>query len=139
MKYWLMKTEPETFSYDDLARLGRDCWNGVRNFRALGHMKQMSPGDEAFIYHTGKEKAIIGIAAVASFPYPDPNEADARLLVVDVEPRIKLIRPVSLRELKSDPRFAAWELTRLPRLSVMPVPPDLWRAVLDLAAREKDS
>jgi predicted RNA-binding protein with PUA-like domain len=133
MNYWLMKTEPDEFSYDDLVRLGRDNWNGVRNFRALAHMRKMAAGDLVFIYHTGKEKAITGIAAVVAPAYPDPAGNDERFVVVDVEPRSRLPRPVSLKEIKADPAFAAWELVRLPRLSVMPVTPEHWRRVLDKA------
>lgn len=133
MAYWLMKTEPEEFSYDDLIRLGRDRWNGVRNFRALAHMREMAAGDLVFIYHTGKEKAIAGIAAVAAPAYPDPAGNDERFVVVDVEPRSRLPRPVSLKEIKADPAFAAWELVRIPRLSVMPVTGEHWRRILDKA------
>ncbi len=133
MAFWLMKTEPDEFGYDDLGRLGRDRWNGVRNFRALAHMRQMAAGDLVFIYHTGKEKAIVGVAEVVAPAYPDPAGDDKRFVVVDVAPRYRLRRPVTLREVKSDPAFASWELARLPRLSVMPVPPQLWRQILDMA------
>jgi predicted RNA-binding protein with PUA-like domain len=131
--FWLMKTEPDEFGYDDLVRLGRDRWNGVRNFRALAHMREMAAGDLVFIYHTGKEKAIVGVAEVLAPAYPDPAGDDGRFVVVDVAPRYRLQRPVTLREVKSDPAFAAWELARLPRLSVMPVPPELWRRILEIA------
>ncbi|MDT8899924.1 EVE domain-containing protein [Anaeroselena agilis] len=133
MAFWLMKTEPDEFAYDDLARLGRDRWNGVRNFRALAFMRRMATGDLTFIYHTGKEKAIVGVAEVVAPAYPDPNVDDKRFVVVDVAPRYRLPRPVTLREIKNDQAFAAWELARLPRLSVMPVPPELWQRILDMA------
>jgi predicted RNA-binding protein with PUA-like domain len=135
MAYWLMKTEPEEFSYDDLVRLGRDRWNGVRNFRALSHMRQMAVGDLVFIYHTGKEKAIAGIAAVVAPAYPDPAGNDERFVVIDVEPRSRLSRTVSLKEIKADPAFAAWELVRIPRLSVMPVTPEHWLRILAKAQK----
>ncbi len=134
MAYWLLKTEPTEFSYDDLERLGRDRWNGVRNFRALGNMRKMAAGDLAFIYHTGGEKAIVGVAAVVGPPYPDPAAGDDRFLVVDVVPRYRLPWPVTLREIKADPAFAGWELVRLPRLSVMPVTAAHWQKVEALAA-----
>ncbi|MDR7866722.1 MAG: EVE domain-containing protein [Sporomusaceae bacterium] len=133
MSFWLMKTEPDEFCYDDLVRLGRDRWNGVRNFRALANMRQMAAGDLVFIYHTGKEKAIVGVAEIVAPAYPDPAGDDARFVVVDVAPRYRLQRPVTLREVKSDPAFADWELARLPRLSVMPVPPEHWQHILNMA------
>jgi predicted RNA-binding protein with PUA-like domain len=132
--YWLLKTEPGEFSYADLERLGRDRWNGVRNFAALGNMRKMAATDLAFIYHTGDEKAIVGVAEVVSPPYPDPGAGDDRFLVVDVAPRYRLARPVTLKEIKADPVFAAWELVRLARLSVMPVTETHWQKVLALAA-----
>ena len=129
MAYWLAKTEPESFSYTDLEKLGRDCWDGVKNFAALKHMKNMKQGDLVFIYHTGKEKAIVGVAEVVSPPYPDPNETDKRFVVVDVEPRYPLERAVTLKEIKLNPAFQEWELVRQSRLSVMPVTEEHWQLV----------
>lgn len=129
MAYWLAKTEPESFSYSDLEKLGRDRWNGVKNFAALKHISNMTPGDEIFIYHTGKEKAIVGVAEVVSSAYPDPNETDERLIVADVEPRYRLPRPVTLKEIKSNSIFQNWELVRQSRLSVMPVAPEHWQLI----------
>lgn len=129
MAYWLLKTEPETYSYADLEALGTDRWDGVRNFRALKHMRAMQPGDLAFIYHTGREKAIIGTAEVITRAYPDPEETDPRYVVVDVKPLAKLPRPVTLREIKANPIFAHWELVTQPRLSVMPVTPEHWQEI----------
>lgn len=136
MAYWLAKTEPEEFSYSDLERLGRDRWNGVRNFKALSHLRRMQPGDEVFIYHTGKEKAIVGVGKTASTAYPDPAAEDERFVVVDITPAYRLPRPVTLREIKANPVFAAWELARLPRLSVMPVSAEHWRLVHQIAGGE---
>lgn len=133
MTYWLLKTEPETFSYADLERLRRDRWNGVKNFTALKHLRQMQPGDLAFIYHTGKEKAVVGVAEVVTAAYPDPAENDERFVVADVVPRYRLQRPVTLKEIKATPLFQDWELVRQSRLSVMPVPEALWDAILSLA------
>jgi predicted RNA-binding protein with PUA-like domain len=129
-----MKTEPDEYGYGDLEKLGRDRWNGVRNFRAIAHMRAMAAGDLAFVYHTGKEKAIVGVAEVVAPAYPDPTAGDKRFVVVDVSPRRRLPRPVTLGEIKADPAFAAWELVRIPRLSVMPVPPGHWQRILDMAA-----
>lgn len=133
MPFWLLKTEPESYSYSDLERLGRDRWNGVKNFAALKHMRQMLPGDLAFIYHTGQEKAIVGVGEIVSAAYPDPLEQDPRFVVVDIEPRCRLARTVSLREIKENPAFREWELVRQPRLSVMPVAESWWRSIHDLA------
>lgn len=137
MSYWLAKTEPETFSYADLERLGRDRWNGVRNFAALRNMKNMRPGDLVFIYHTGKEKAIVGVAEVVCTAYPDPDETDARFIVVDMTPRHRLSRPVTLKEIKANPLFRDWELVNQARLSVMPVTPQNWQQIIDLAAVQR--
>ena len=129
MAYWLAKTEPETYSYADLVRLGRDRWNGVKNPAALKHLKNMRPGDAMFVYHTGKVKAIVGVARIISEPYPDPELADPRWIVVDVAPDYPLPRPVTLKEIKADPAFAGWVLIRQPRLSVMPVTAEHWELV----------
>lgn len=134
MAYWLMKTEPEEYSYADLERLGRDRWNGVRNFVALKHIKKMRPGDLVFIYHTGKEKAITGVAEVVAEAYPDPAEANGRFVVVDVAPRYRLRRQVSLKEIKADPVFSQWELVRQSRLSVMPVSEAHWQLLQQMGA-----
>lgn len=133
MAYWLAKTEPDSFSYSDLVKLGKDKWNGVRNFIALRHMRQMQPGDLVFIYHTGKEKAIIGIAEVTSLPYPDPEAEDSRFIVVDIIPQRSLERPVTLKEIKTSQQFGDWELVTQSRLSVMPVSPENWQRILTIA------
>ncbi|MDU4961210.1 MAG: EVE domain-containing protein [Sporomusaceae bacterium] len=133
MAYWLAKTEPDSFSYADLVKLGRDRWNGVRNFTALRHIGNMHPGDQVFIYHTGKEKAIVGIAEVVSQPYPDPEAEDSRFIVADFIPRQALPRPVSLKEIKANRQFDNWELVTQSRLSVMPVSATDWQTILDLA------
>lgn len=129
MAYWLAKTEPDSFSYADLEKLGQDRWNGVKNFAALKHMRNMELGDLVFIYHTGKEKAIVGVAEVISTAYPDPNETDERFIVVDVKPRYSLDRPVTLKEIKSNALFQEWELVRQSRLSVMPVSEEHWQFI----------
>lgn len=133
MAYWLLKTEPGEYAYADLEAAGRDVWDGVRNAVALRHLGAMRPGDQAFVYHSGKERAVVGVARVVSEPRPDPAGSDPRWIVVDVEPVGRLARPVSLAELKADRTFDGWELVRLPRLSVMPVPPGLWERILELS------
>ncbi len=133
MDYWLVKTEPETYGYADLVRLGRDRWNGVKNPVALKNIKAMQPGDEVFVYHTGKEKAIVGVAQVVSQPYPDPELGNPRFVVVDLEPQYPLPRPVTLKEIKANPVFQDWALVRQSRLSVMPVTKEHWDLVLFLS------
>jgi predicted RNA-binding protein with PUA-like domain len=127
MPYWLMKTEPEDFSYLDLERRGREPWNGVRNATALKHMRAMQPGDLFLFYHTGREKAVVGVGHVVTPPYPDPQAGDPRFAVVDVVPAYRFQTPVTLAAIKADPAFAGWELVRQSRLSVMPVAPELWQ------------
>jgi predicted RNA-binding protein with PUA-like domain len=133
MRYWLAKTEPGAFSYDNLERLGRDRWDGVRNFAALKHISQMGPDDLVFIYHSGDEKAVVGVATVIGHPYPDPTAEDKRLVVVDLAAKYRLPQAISLKQIKADPLFSQWELVRQPRLSVMPVAPELWNHLLQLA------
>ena len=134
MQYWLVKTEPETYSYTDLESRQRDRWNGVRNFSALKNIRRMQPGDQVFVYHTGKEKAIVGLAQVVTTPYPDPDETDPRLVVVDLEPQQRLIPPGYPAHYQADPFFQAWELVNQPRLSVMPVPPAYWTKILQMTS-----
>jgi len=127
--YWLLKTEPTTYSYADLEREGRATWDGVANPVALKHLRTMAVGDRCFIYHTGAEKRIVGVARVTKAPYPDPKAGDPKLVVVDLEPVERVGRPVTLAEIKADPRFADWELVRIGRLSVMPVSAERWRLI----------
>ena len=133
MAYWLLKTEPDCYSWDDLARDKSTAWDGVSNAVALKHIRSMKKGDLALVYHTGDERAAIGIAEVKSDPYPDPKEGDERLVVVDLKPKQKLARPVTLSDIKADPAFVGWDLLRIGRLSVVPVPEPMWRRILDLA------
>ncbi|MBL8986566.1 MAG: EVE domain-containing protein [Gemmatimonadetes bacterium] len=128
---WLLKTEPSTYSYDHLERDKRSVWDGVSNPVALKHLRSMAAGDECLIYHTGDEKRVVGIAKVVSAAYPDPKQKDPRLVVVDLAPGRRLTRPVTLAEIKADDQFAGWELVRVPRLSVMPVPDAHWKRILD--------
>ncbi len=122
MNYWLLKTEPDTYSWDDLVREKKCTWDGVRNFQARSHMKAMKKGDIAFIYHTGDEKSIVGVATVTNPPYADPKDQD--WVVVDLAPKKKLKNPVSLSQIKSDKRLSDMVLVRASRLSVQPVKPD---------------
>jgi predicted RNA-binding protein with PUA-like domain len=129
---WLLKTEPGDFSYDDLERAGRAVWDGVRNFTALRHMRGVRKGDRAIVYHTGKERAAVGIARIASAPYPDPRADDPAIVVFDLAPERRLARPVTLGAIKGDPAFRGFDLVRISRLSVMPVAPELWERILKM-------
>lgn len=130
--YYLLKTEPTHYGWHDLDRDGSTVWEGVKNYTALKYVRDVAEGDLAFLYHTGKERRIVGVVRVASDAYPDPAGEGEDLYVFDVEPVERLDRPVTLAELRADPAFADWDLLRLPRLSVMPVPPELWEKVLEL-------
>lgn len=133
MAYWLLKSEPGDYSYSDLRRDGKTTWNGVRNALALKHMRRVSKGDLAFFYHTGSERAIVGIVNIESDPYPDPQADDESIVVFDVSPERELVHPVSLSRIKESGKFDDWELVRVPRLSVMPVPNSAWSAVLSIS------
>lgn len=132
MRRWLLKTEPSEFSYDDLEGAGRATWDGVRNPQALANLRAMSPGDGALVYHTGAERAAVGSAEVRTGAYPDPAVNDPRLVVVEVTPRGRLPRPVSLAELRAEPVFAGSPLLRQGRLSVVPLTEEQWGRVLAL-------
>ncbi len=130
MAYWLLKTEPSTYSYADLERDKKTTWDGVSNNLALKHLRAMQKGDLALIYHSGDEKAIVGVAEIVSAPYPDPKQKDPRLVVVDVKPKERLRNPVPLALVKARKELARFELVRMPRLSVMPVSRDIWMMLL---------
>jgi len=132
-QFWLLKTEPSDYSYADLNRDGKTVWDGVSNNLALKHLRNIKAGDLAFLYHTGKERALVGVAEVTSDPYPDPKKNDAKLSVVDVKAREELPQSVSLAEVKADSEFSDFALVRLPRLSVMPVTPPQWNRLLAMA------
>lgn len=133
MPYWLIKTEPSVYSFDSLLADGNSVWDGVTNALALKYLRTMREGDLAMVYHTGSEKSLVGIAVVATDPYPDPNGSDPKLAVVDLGPKERLLRNVPLAEIKSDRQFASFELVRLPRLSIMPVEVPLWNALIKLS------
>ncbi len=131
MGYWLFKQEPSSYSYSQLEADGRTRWDGVTNNLALKHLRSVNKGDKAFFYHTGDEKSIVGLMEIASMPYADPR--DDALTVVDVMPSSKLPRAVSLHMIKSDKSFSEWELVKISRLSVMPVPEPLWKKILKMS------
>lgn len=134
MARWLLKTEPTAYCWDDLVRDKRAVWDGIKNALALIHLRAAAAGDETLIYHTGKERRVVGIARIAKAPYPDPKQGDPKLVVVDIVPVRALTSPVTLERIKSDKFFSGWDLLRLSRLSFMPVPDPIWERILKLAA-----
>jgi predicted RNA-binding protein with PUA-like domain len=134
MANWLVKEEPTHYAFDALARDGRTRWSGVKNPLAQKHLRAMAKGDRVFYYHTGSEKAIVGIAKVLGEPYPDPDDRTGKMFVVDLAPVKRLPRPVTLAAIKADRFFADFALVRMPRLSVMPVSDEQWEHVLEMAA-----
>ena len=130
MAHWLMKSEPESYGWADLVRDGGTEWDGVRNNAARLHLKAMKPGDEAFFYHSMSDKAVVGIMRVTREAQPDPKDHD--WVSVRVEP-VKELSPVTLAEIKAEPKLAKMELIRQSRLSVAPVRDDEWKQVLKMA------
>lgn len=133
MAYWLLKTEPENYSYSDLERDRSTVWDGVNNTLALKHMRTMLIGDLALIYHSGKERQVVGVAEVVSQPYSDPKLNDAKRVVVDMRAVRKVPQPITLEQIKQDGNFENFDLLRLSRLSVVPVSEPHWQRLLKLA------
>lgn len=130
---WLFKTEPSDYSYQRLSREGRTAWDGVGNALALKHLRQVRRGDSILIYHTGNEKAVVGIARAVGDAYADAKDRSGKLVIVDVEPERELRRRVTLAELKGRRDLADFDLVRLGRLSVMPVSRERWDLILGLS------
>lgn len=130
---WLFKTEPSAYSFDQLVREKRTVWDGVKNALALKHLKAVAKGDEVLVYHTGDEKAAVGIASVVRGAFPDPNAKDPRLVVVELAADRALGRPVTLAAMRANRALAGFDLLRLPRLSVMPVSAARWSEILRMA------
>ncbi|MEQ6166834.1 MULTISPECIES: EVE domain-containing protein [unclassified Ekhidna] len=135
MNYWLIKSEPNTYSWDDLVKLGRDHWDGVRNFKARNNIKQMKVGDLCLFYHSVNEKAIVGIAEVVKEYYQDPTTDDHRWYVMDVVPKEKLKRPVTLAEVKADERLSEMQLVKYSRLSVQAVKKEEFDIIIEMSER----
>ncbi len=136
MALWLFKEEPDHYSFADLQREGRTLWDGVANNLARQHLRQVKQGDRVLFYHTGKEKAVVGLMRVVGDPQANPAGDDPKDVVVEVEAVRPLPRPVPLTRIKADPLLAAWDLVRLPRLSVLPVTQAQWKRIEELS-REK--
>jgi predicted RNA-binding protein with PUA-like domain len=126
---WLVKEEPENYSYDSFVKDRTTVWAGVRNPVAQRNLREMKKGDRVFFYHTGKEKAVIGTATVSKTAYPDPKDKTGSPVVVELAAGKALKRPVTLAEIKADKRFADMPLARIPRLSVQPVTDDQWSMI----------
>jgi predicted RNA-binding protein with PUA-like domain len=137
MRYWLLKTEPEDYSYSDLERDGSKVWDGVNNALALKHLRTMLLGDLALIYHTAKERQVMGIAEIVSQPYADPALNDSKRVVVDVQAVRRVNQPVTLTQIKQDSKFTNFDLLRLPRLSVVPVSEFDWQYLIELTSGTK--
>ena len=131
---FLFKEEPAHYAYDDLVRDGKTSWTGVKNPLAQKHLRSVKKGDRIFFYHTGDEKAVVGIAKAGGDAYPDPKDRSGKLHAVDVVPVKKLPRPVTLAEIKASPAFRDFPLVRISRLSVMPVSEKEWAAIEKLAS-----
>jgi len=139
MAYWLLKTEPGCYSFDDLVREKKTEWDGVANNTALKHIRSMHKGDLALIYHSGDVRAAVGMAEIISEPQPDTKRADPKMVTITVKAGKKLARPVTLAEMKADPAFAGFDLLRLGRLSVVPVPEKMWKRIEQLSQIQGDS
>lgn len=133
MAIWLLKTEPSVYSYEDLERDGETMWDGVSQPHALLNLRKMEKGDIAIIYHTGDERAAIGLADVVKGYYVNPELDDPKLAVVDVRAKKKLKNPVTLKQVKAHPVLKDWDLARLARLSVVAVSDEQWKIVQELA------
>ncbi len=130
---WLFKTEPSVYSYQQLVKDKKTMWDGVKNNLALKNLKDIKKGDEIFIYHTGDERAAVGIARALGGAYPDPSQKNPRMLVVDIEAVKTLPRPVTLAEVKANKKLANFDLVRLSRLSIMKVSDEQWNTMEGMA------
>jgi predicted RNA-binding protein with PUA-like domain len=131
--YWLVKTEPSTYSYDDLEREKTAVWDGVKNPVAVRNLRAMHPGDQVLVYHTGDEKAVVGWATVVSAPYADPKKKDPKLFVIDLKAHRRMPQPVTLAQIKADRTLSELPIVRQGRLSVSPVTAPQWSKLLKLA------
>lgn len=136
MAYWLVKSEPESWSWSDQLRDKRTNWNGVRNHQAANNLKAMTKGDRAFFYHSGEERRIVGVVEVVKEHYPDPSDASGRFVMVDVQAVKPLARPVTLAEMRGEPKLADFLLLRHSRLSVVPVSAAHWKLLCKLGETE---
>lgn len=134
MAFWLMKSEPFKYSWDDLIADGRTHWNGVRNHQAALYLKAMEIGDEVFFYHSNEGLCVVGIARVVKTAYPDPSDDKGRFVMVDIEPVRPIANPVTLTAMKAEPRLAGMKMFQQFRLSVCPIAPDEWDVIVQMGA-----
>ena len=134
MSYWLVKSEPSTYSWDDLVKEKQTCWSGIRNYAARLHLRGMKKEDEVFFYHSNDSSGIVGIAKVVKEAYQDPTTDDDRWVAVDLKPARKLKNPVSLDTIKKDKRLANMALVRIGRLSTQPVTDEEWKIILEMGS-----
>ena len=133
MKYWLIKSEPSTWSWEDQVKVGIEMWDGVRNYQARNNLMNMKKKDLCFFYHSVSEKVIIGIVEVVKEHYPDPTDKTGRFVVTDVKTKRKLKRAVSLKEIKSTPKLSEMALIKQSRLSVMPLTKNEWELIIKIS------
>lgn len=129
MAYWLMKSEPSAYSWEQLVKDGRTNWNGVRNYQAANNLKAMQQGDRAFFYHSNEGLAVVGIAEIVKTAYPDPTDKTGRFVMVDIKPVAPMKTPVTLAEIKAEPKLKDLALVRQGRLSVSPVGVEEWKTI----------
>lgn len=133
VNYWLAKQEPSSYNFEKLKTEKKTTWDGVHNNLALKHINNMKKGDQIMFYHSGDQKQIVGIMEVISKPYSNPKESNKRFVVVDVKYKKQLSKPVTLSEIKKQKKFQNWELLRISRLSVMPVPKNIWDSIIKMS------
>ena len=138
MRYWLVKSEPSSYSWDQLVNDRQTVWEGVRNYAARIHLKAMKQGDKVLFYHSNEGMCIVGIATVSKEFYQDPSTTDESWVAVNIAPEKKLAVPVTLAQIKADERLAGMALVRIGRLSVQPVTPAEWQAIMELAGEEQE-
>jgi predicted RNA-binding protein with PUA-like domain len=138
MAYWLVKSEPSSYAWERLAKDGHAHWDGVRNHQAAANLKAMKVGDRAFFYHSGEGPAVAGIAEIAKTAYPDPSDKTGKFVMVDLKPVTALKRPVTLADIKAEPKLKDIALIRQSRLSVMPIEPAAWKLICKMGATKPD-
>jgi predicted RNA-binding protein with PUA-like domain len=136
MAHWLIKSEPEVYSWDQLNKDKQTRWDGIRNYAARLHLRTMKKGDQVFFYHSNKGTEIVGIATVAKEAYPDPTTTDPAWFAIDVKPLKKLAKPVRLEQIKKEKKLANMALVRISRLSVQPVTEEEWQIILKMGGME---
>jgi predicted RNA-binding protein with PUA-like domain len=138
VNYWLAKQEPSGprgYNFSKLEKEKKTVWDGVHNNLALKHIRNMKKGDQVLFYHTGTERQAVGVMIVTTNPYPNPKEKEKRFVVIDVKFKKRLKQPVTLEEMKKQKKFKSWELLRISRLSVMPVPKSIWNEIIKMSQK----